>query len=156
MGFKNKYWIAYVLLIFFSTHFSLRSNAQKKQIDFGQFAGKWQQENSDITEQWEITMDDASGKAFRVNNGDTLVMELLRISKHASDYFYEAMVPAQNQGKTIRFKLVEHTTNTYLFENAKHDFPQKIKYNFKSSVRLKVTISNAEKKKVLNYIRERD
>ncbi|MEO6130655.1 MAG: DUF6265 family protein [Saprospiraceae bacterium] len=62
---------------------------------------------------------------------DTTMLEQIQLEFREPDYFYIATVPEQNNGQPIEFKLVKSEVNKYTFENALHDFPQRIVYQFK-------------------------
>lgn len=113
--------------------------------------GTWQLENTSIFEVWEIDEDILSGHVIKIENTDTLIVENLRIVKQEKECFYEATVPDQNLGTTIRFKLTQRSNHLFQFENPEHDFPQKIIYNFIDDNTLKATISNNNKQRTFNY-----
>lgn len=88
------------------------------------------------------------GKGIRLKNttGDTLFIEYLQIIKQEGSVFYVAKVPDQNQGKFIFFELKSIQNNMAVFENKKHDFPQKLEYSLKEG-QLHIKVSGIENQK---------
>lgn len=84
----------------------------------GVFGESWQEGNDSLY----------NGKGFFVVGKDTVSSESLRLLQEGSKLFYEPTVKNQNDGKAVRFEMTELTDNTCVFENAAHDFPQKISY----------------------------
>lgn len=128
------------------------TNTDKKQLrDFAAFKGTWQLENSNTFETWETCDNFIAGKVIKIENGDTLFVENLRILSDKNAIYYEATVPLQNKGKAVRFKLTEQNNNKFVFENPEHDFPQKISYTFLNKKEMKAIISGGNKQISLNY-----
>jgi hypothetical protein len=66
------------------------------------------------------------GSAFSTSGGTTRVSEHLRIERMGGEVFYVAK-PGENPLPTS-FKLIEANGTRFVFENAGHDFPQRIIY----------------------------
>ncbi len=82
-------------------------------------------------ETWEVK--DAktlTGKGLKVVGGDTILLEHISLYYDQGDVWYAPVVPDQNNGQTVLFKLVSLKINQYTFENPAHDFPQRIVYSF--------------------------
>ncbi|HPE56548.1 MAG TPA: DUF6265 family protein [Bacteroidales bacterium] len=106
--------------------------------------GLWYNSQLGTYEQWQISNNDYSGRAYKLNKADTIFFENLRIIKKEDTFFYEATVFDQNKGKPILFKLIVQQDNRLLFENPKHDFPQVIQYHFLNQDQMEVSIRGVE------------
>lgn len=107
--------------------------AQKGESKTFQFVlGSWEMQTpkGKIVEQWSSNADKIlKGKSYRINaKGDSILTETLEIRKVGKDTFYCSTVPNQNDGKEVCFKLISTKNQIYIFENAAHDFPQRIVY----------------------------
>lgn len=82
-----------------------------------------------VGESWERQNEHLfTGSGFFVMGTDTVSKEKLRLLSEGAGVFYEPTVSAQNDGKTVRFKLTSADDSSLVFENPAHDFPQKITY----------------------------
>ncbi|MFI5451531.1 DUF6265 family protein [Pedobacter sp. UC225_61] len=123
----------YLVIFLIGIAFHLPANAQKystlKQFYF--MLGNWEMKTAKgkITESWTQNKESLSGKSYRhALNGDSSLMETLLIKKIDSDFYYCSNVSGQNNGETVSFKLISNENNILVFENATHDFPQRIVY----------------------------
>ncbi|HRI21012.1 MAG TPA: DUF6265 family protein [Panacibacter sp.] len=99
------------------------------------FEGKWKMQTKKgeyLYESWEKINDSyLQSKSFLIKlNGDTMQMETVTLTQINEDIFYTSSVPGQNDGKGIAFRLTGFANNTFTFENAEHDFPKRIVYQF--------------------------
>lgn len=122
-----------LILLIFGIAFHLSANAQKNSSlqQFSFILGNWEMKTAKgkITESWVQNKENLSGKSYRHNlNGDSVLMETLLIKKIDGDFYYCSKVSGQNNGETVNFKLISNENNTFIFENATHDFPQRIVY----------------------------
>ncbi|MBL7825564.1 MAG: outer membrane beta-barrel protein [Saprospiraceae bacterium] len=81
----------------------------------------WQEENDSTL----------TGRSVRIKpeNGDTVLLERLRIELRDTTVTYIAIARGQNDNKPVAFVLTEiDDQGFYVFSNPKHDDPQKIKY----------------------------
>ena len=114
--------------------------------------GKWQHISSEgiLTETWEKLNDSTyAGKSFYVIGKDTVSSEKIRIEQHGKTLLYIPTVKDQNNEQPISFALTSSTTQQMVFENQKHDFPQKISYTQTNKTSLTAEISglvNGKKK----------
>ncbi len=122
---------------------SLFSSCQNEVASFTPFAGSWKSEDEKTTEQWQSQSDTLYfGKSFSVENNDTLHLESITIKKRNGSYYYIPQVFNQNDGREIPFKLIDYNKDHFVFENPKHDFPQRITYSFKGNESLLVVIES--------------
>ncbi|HYJ37362.1 MAG TPA: DUF6265 family protein [Chitinophagaceae bacterium] len=97
-----------------------------------QLSGTWKMETKRgaIYESWSKTgKDEMLGKSFKLNGNDTITLENVRLSKSSDGLFYIPIVPNQNEGKAVSFKMINSSNSTFVFENKAHDFPQRIIYH---------------------------
>ena len=91
--------------------------------------GRWENVNGDkgVGERWvKLNATTLGGVGYSFERQDTTFTETLRIEQINSDIFYVADVP-HNPGP-VRFKLVQFDEHSAVFENPKHDFPNRIIY----------------------------
>lgn len=82
-----------------------------------------------LTETWTKQNDSTLvGESFLIKDNDTLFSENMLIAQKDDSLYYIPTVKNQNEGKPVSFQLTSITDNTLVFENPKHDFPQKITY----------------------------
>ena len=96
-------------------------------------------------ENW-VKLDDTtfSGESHTTKNGDTVFTEQLKIEKIGDEIYYTAVVK-HNPGP-VHFKLVELQANKAVFENPKHDFPNRIIYMLKDDGTLYARIEGKNNK----------
>ena len=109
------------------------------RLDF--MVGTWKMEGKDQYEVWETAKNNEFiGYSYKINNNRKTISETMAIKKIDDQIIYEATVPDQNEGKTIRFTL-NNELKTYLsFENLEHDFPKKIQYERINDHKIKVRV----------------
>ncbi|GMU85564.1 MAG: hypothetical protein AMXMBFR48_08060 [Ignavibacteriales bacterium] len=94
------------------------------------------------------------GLTFRVSAEDSLLTEKMRLFVSGDSLYYGAQVTDQNDGKEILFTLKAYGEE-YIFENAEHDFPKRIRYSFPKEDELRVVIEDlaGEKRIFFNFFR---
>lgn len=95
--------------------------------------GAWVDTNANgrtvFHEQWERSADTLyTGLGFVMSGNDTVHIEHLRIHWDRSNGWYSARIPSQNEGAFVDFKLVHASSDSLVFTNPDHDFPQRIRY----------------------------
>jgi CubicO group peptidase (beta-lactamase class C family) len=108
-----------------------RIDAIPKLLDFSWLLGTWKHEaaNSTTYETWRKLSDRTfEGESWRVSKStqQKVFGEALLLAEMASEIFYLPKVP-ENQ-YPVAFKLTSSGDKEAVFENPKHDFPQKIHY----------------------------
>jgi hypothetical protein len=83
--------------------------------------------------------------SFVVTNRDTIVAEHIKLVKDGDDVLYIPLVPDQNKGLPVTFKLIFMDSVKFIFENPQHDFPQTIFYHHTSPDSLMAEISGTIK-----------
>lgn len=120
-------------------------------------AGTWvrQTRTGQAYEQWRKVNDTLwTGVAWRMKGSDSTLMESLRIFLYEGKVYYAPTVPDQNDGKEVLF-LWTGAAGGFTFENAAHDFPNRIIYTFPAAGEMRVAVEdNSGKKRILfNFYR---
>lgn len=89
-------------------------------------------------EHWHAADGALVGVGVLQRNGSTVFEEKLRIETHEGEVFYVADVPGN--AAPVRFRMIEHSAASAVFENPSHDFPQRIAYR-RDGEHLHATIS---------------
>ncbi|NOU46458.1 MAG: hypothetical protein HOO86_05270 [Bacteroidales bacterium] len=143
----------YLLIFIVLLLFACKPGRVPDQLMPARIAGLWKSEgNLVFYEQWDILPDSSlSGRGFSINGTDTLVLENLRIAKLNDTLYYFATVYKQNKGIEIPFKLVHSAGNRWVFENAKHDYPNRIIYQLESDTVLFARTENIRGNKPVEF-----
>ncbi|MDR1055214.1 MAG: VOC family protein [Prevotellaceae bacterium] len=107
--------------------------------------GTWKMENENIYEHWDIlSQKHMKGISYTTKNGNIVFIEYLNIAVIDKEVVYTATVPGHNQGQAIDFMQI--TDNSlWIFENLRHDFPQRIVYEKLSNTEISVQLSGGDK-----------
>lgn len=108
--------------------------------------GEWQNSSPEgnATEIWAKQNDSTySGKSYFISGKDTLSSETISLEQNGEELYYIPTVKDQNDGQAIKFIFTALTSKQLVFENPKHDFPQKISYTQITSDSLLAEISGA-------------
>lgn len=137
--------IFFVILYALISLGSCRNHSFKNHFEVQNLIGLWQSQGTIVFyERWQMTDDSAFlGVSFSINGTDTLVLEHLRIAKEHQNLVYEATVPNQNKGLSIRFIQTESATDRLVFENLQHDYPNRITYIMINDSSLTTIIENS-------------
>ena len=106
--------------------------------------GNWEQKTDKgiLTESWQRLNDSVFvGSCYFINESDTLHRETMLLEQRADSITYSANVTGQNNDKAVPFTFTTANTNSLVFENPTHDYPQKIVYQKNKSNDLVVTVS---------------
>jgi hypothetical protein len=93
--------------------------------------GNWENKAADgtLTEYWKKVNDSTfQAQSYFVKEKDTLHFESITLQQKGEVLTYTATVEGQNDDKPVAFKLTTATEKQMVFENPKHDYPQKISY----------------------------
>lgn len=105
--------------------------------------GTWKRTDKNSYEQWSATENgQLKGVSFRMKDGLPEITEYADLIREGSAVYLVATVPSQNEGKGIRFRL-KADGSKYIFENPKHDFPQKIVYEYLNEDNVQISLSGA-------------
>lgn len=107
-----------------------QSDSQFEKFSF--LIGNWSyaKQNETIIEKWEWSKESGlSGISYAVSNsGDSVLLETISLHKKGNSIYYIPRGHQQGNTSTVSFKLVSDEGETFIFENSKHDFPQRIVY----------------------------
>lgn len=109
--------------------------------------GKWETKTAEgiLSENWKQLNDSTfQGESFFIKQKDTLHFETMILQQKGEDLFYDATVKGQNEDKAVPFKMTIGTEKQLVFENPKHDYPQKITYTQITKDSLTATISGVQ------------
>ncbi|ALU42160.1 DUF6265 family protein [Pseudoalteromonas rubra] len=106
--------------------------------------GNWYSENSKLTfnESWSRISEktfEGYGQTYSIVKNKVVSAETLRLVEMSGEVFYLAKV-ASNALPTA-FKLTSCTADSAVFENSRHDFPNKIKYQLNKSKTITAFVS---------------
>lgn len=93
--------------------------------------GAWENKSPEghFSELWNKADDGTLiGKSYFIVNKDTLFSESIELAQKDDAVFYSATVKGQNNNQPVAFKLTSNKPGELVFENPKHDYPQKIVY----------------------------
>jgi hypothetical protein len=106
-----------------------KSYAQLEKANW--FLGEWKNPtpNAHFTENWIKKNDSTfSAQSFVTIKKDTVFYENIVLEQKNDSLFYIVSVKDQNKGKPVSFYLSSSSSNRLVFENPKHDYPNKISY----------------------------
>jgi hypothetical protein len=94
--------------------------------------GNWENksDDGDLLETWTKVNDSVyDGESYFIKGKDTLHFEKIQMKQKGEALYYIATVKGQNNDKPVTFKHNDTIQKQLVFENPKHDFPQKIVYS---------------------------
>ena len=109
--------------------------------------GNWVTKTDDgiLLENWKQLNDSTfNGESFFIKGNDTLHSEAIVLQQNGEELFYNATVKGQNENKAVAFKLTLGNEKQIVFENPKHDYPQKITYSLLTKDSLVAAISGVQ------------
>jgi hypothetical protein len=109
--------------------------------------GKWETKTVDgiLSESWKQLNDSTfQGNSFFIKGKDTLHFESIVLQQKGEELIYSATVKGQNENKAVAFKMTSGTEKQLIFENPKHDYPQKITYSLINKDSLVASISGVQ------------
>ena len=126
--------VAALLLIFVNSY-------SQENIKTHLFLGKWTMtdiQDAEIFEEWYTNASgDIIGASYFVKDGKENVNEILSLEFNEGNLNYCAIVFAQNDGNKICYNLKSYDDEEkiFIFENLNHDYPKRIIYKFKSTLK---------------------
>ena len=97
----------------------------------GWLLGSWELKTNTgtLTENW-TKVNDSTYKALSlfIKDKDTIHYESIILQEKEETLTYTTTIKGQNNEKPISFKMKEEVEKGLVFENLKHDYPQKISY----------------------------
>lgn len=110
--------------------------------------GEWEKSDSlgTLQETW-ISKDDSTfvGQSYYIQNKkDTLHDEQIELVQDGEHLIYKARVIGENNNTPIPFQMTKDEDSLLVFENPKHDYPQKIQYKLLKNGSLIATVSGKQ------------
>jgi hypothetical protein len=122
-----------VVLILFSTLTSCQKSKEVSKIVAADWLlGNWENKSDDghLLENWRKVNDSLyDGESYFIKGKDTLHFEKIQMKQKGEALYYIATVKGQNNDKPVTFMRNDTIEKQLVFENSKHDFPQKISYS---------------------------
>ncbi|WP_298396903.1 DUF6265 family protein [Flavobacterium sp.] len=114
--------------------------------------GEWEKKDSlgTLREIWE-RLDDSTfiGLSYYIQNEkDTIHNEQVELMQNGEHLIYTATVKGENNNLPIPFQMTKDEDSLLVFENPKHDFPQKIEYKLTKNNTLTAKISGKQNGKI--------
>ena len=118
-------------------------------------------DRGDRLEVWAITNDSTlTGSSLRIKpeNGDTVLLENLRIELRKGTVNYVTIARGQSANKPVFFELTDADEEGYTFENPTNDDPQKIHYRLLSNRELQINTEGKRSGRAVTneYVYERE
>ncbi|MBK0369073.1 DUF6265 family protein [Flavobacterium agrisoli] len=124
------------------------SGSENKVQKASWLVGNWESKSEfgTLTESWQKVNDSTfTATSYFVNlTKDTIHSETVSLFQKGDSLYYRATVKGQNEDKPVDFVLKSESENALIFENPKHDYPQKIAYTKKGKANLEATISGLQ------------
>ena len=110
--------------------------------------GEWEKTDSlgTLREIWE-RLDDSTfvGLSYYIQNKkDTLHNEQVELMQNGEHLIYSATIKGENNNSPIPFQMTKDEDSLLVFENPKHEYPQKIQYKLMKNGSLITTISGKQ------------
>jgi hypothetical protein len=113
--------------------------------------GKWEKTDSlgTLIEIWQPKNDSTfSGQSYYIQNEkDTIHNELIELIQDQEYLIYSATVKGENNNTAIPFQLTKDEDSLLVFENPKHDYPQKLEYRLLKNKGISIVVSGKVKGK---------
>lgn len=93
--------------------------------------GNWENKSPEgtLTENWTKLNDSTfNASSYFIKGKDTLHFETIVLTQKGETLTYFATVKGQNDDKAVAFPSTTESDKQLVFENPKHDYPQKITY----------------------------
>jgi Domain of unknown function (DUF6265) len=112
--------------------------------------GNWENKMPEglLRETWKKENDSVfTGNSFFITEKDTVHFESIKMYQKGDSILYSATVVGQNNDEPVEFNQTTATETEFIFENPKHDYPQKIVYKKVNDTNLVATISGIQQGK---------
>lgn len=113
--------------------------------------GTWTQqtEQGTLEETWKAVNDSTfEGTSYFIKGKDTLHNETIVLQQNGKNLIYKATIIGENNDEAVSFPLTSTTEKNLVFENPKHNYPQKINYKLADANTLITIISGNQAGKV--------
>lgn len=152
---KNVFFTFIVICIVSCSKYDSKGNLIKSYDELQKanwLLGEWEKTDSlgTLKEIW-TRQDDSTfvGQSYYIQNyKDTLHNEQIELMQDGEHLIYTATVEGENNDTSILFQMTKDEDSLLVFENPKHDYPQKIQYKLIKNGSIVATISGKQKKKM--------
>jgi hypothetical protein len=95
---------------------------------------------------------------IKPENGDTVLLETLRMELRGNEVIYTVQIKGQNNNQPVPYTMTTADNDGYVFENPKHDEIQKIRYQLLGNRELQVTTEGKRNNRPVTneYVYERE
>lgn len=144
---KKSILFLFIILIFASCQ---KSKVVSKIVAADWLLGNWENksDDGDLLEYWKKVNDSIyEGESYFIKGKDTLHFEKIQMEQKGENLLYIATVKGQNNDKPVTFINNDTIEKQLVFENPKHDFPQKISYSMVTKDSIVIQISGIQQGK---------
>lgn len=109
--------------------------------------GTWENKSAEgnLKEIWNKVNDSTyEGQSYFIKGKDTIHFEKIQLQQKGEELTYSPTVRGQNDDQPVTFPLANASDKELIFENPKHDYPQKISYKSISKDSLIAEISGIQ------------
>ena len=129
--------------------FSMSSKKEYTQLAKAEWLlGNWEKSDSTgvLQEFWKKQNDSTfiGESYFIINEKDTVHNEQIQLIEANEHLIYTATIKGENNDEPISFEMTKDEDSLLVFENSKHDYPQKIEYQLAPSKTLIATVSGKQ------------
>lgn len=139
--------ITFILLLLLIVSCKKTETVEKDKIKTANWLiGNWEHTSADgvLTENWQKLNDSTfSAASYFIKGKDTIHFESIILAQLGETLTYKATVRGQNEEKPVSFPSTLESDKQLVFENPKHDYPQKITYTKGTNNTLTAEISGA-------------
>jgi Domain of unknown function (DUF6265) len=128
----------------------LKSKEVSKIVVADWLLGNWENksDDGDLFESWKKVNDSIyDGESYFIKGKDTLHFEKIQMKQKGEALYYIATIKGQNNDKPVTFKHNDTIEKQLVFENPKHDYPQKIMYSQITKDSINIQISGIQQGK---------
>lgn len=124
--------ITFILLLLLIVSCKKTETVEKDKIKTANWLiGNWEHTSAHgvLTENWQKLNDSTfSAASYFIKGKDTIHFESIILAQLGETLTYKATVRGQNEEKPVSFPSTLESDKQLVFENPKHDYPQKITY----------------------------
>jgi hypothetical protein len=124
--------ITLLALVLVAVSCQKKESAEKDKIKVADWLiGNWENKSPEgvLTENWQKLNDSTfSASSYFIKEKDTIHFETIVLAQKDETLTYIATVKGQNDDKPVSFSSTAESDKQLVFENSKHDYPQKITY----------------------------
>jgi hypothetical protein len=139
-----------VLILALTFTSCLKSKEISKIVVADWLLGNWENksDDGDLLETWKKVNDSIyDGESYFIKGKDTLHFEKIQIKQKGEALYYIATIKGQNDDQPVTFKYNDTIEKQLVFENPKHDYPQKISYSQITKDSIVIQISGSQQGK---------